>query len=377
MPGYDPMIKFKSNDKVSSLSNAEIIFKLIGVDPEKDEELRIFDEYEGLLLIHYLSPGEGFSHVRGVVVDSVEEKVLAGTFPHTEEYESNDPLLKEIKFGNGTATVAYEGTILRVYYCERLGKWFMSTYKKIDGVKSKWSGLTFGESFSELLSLEDLDRFLKRDLCYAFLLSDPSNRMVCILEGKKLYHVGTFTRDVYTPPNETDYIEVPPSVIINSPLDVSSIDEIIETSNSLGWEKATGILIKQENGTFLKVTPPSYLSMKEIRGNEPNLKIRFLELLLVGRSSSLRELFPEKRDYFDDIIDQLDSLVTHLHTLYLYRYVEGNYLKLDKEEWKILNPGMNNGEPIEIIRSRIYSSDALSINRMINRMNKNYYTNPQ
>lgn len=371
MNGYDPMTKFVNSKRVSDLDNADAIFDLLGVSREYDDWLRVFDEVDDLVLIHYMTLCPEVAHIRGIIVKLGETPtIVAGTFPHTPE-GSWDEVAEDLnEFRH--ATIAYEGTILRLFFSG--AKWYLSTHKKIDGMRSRWSGATFGSSWLELFGNESPSKYFLENVgtCYAFLLSDPSNRMVCHIPEKKLYHVGTFSEMNLVPASESDYIVSHPNVTINKPLSITSVEELKTVATEVDWRVATGVLVWCQGG-FIKLVPDQYLEMKNVRGNEPNMRMRYLELMLTGEAHKLRSLFPEKTTYFDEIDCQYNSLVPYLHELYVYRYEEGQYLRLDREEHYILNNVSNailQGSaftPQVLIEMALQRSNARQLNAMIKR----------
>ena len=397
---FDPVLfKYKSKPKVSSLEQCQEIYDMIGVNSENDDNLRVFDEEEDgdstLMLVHYLEPSAQVASARGVIIQMIGASrstptIIAGTFPYTEEMSPSDERVKSIDF-TGTATLAYEGTILRLFWTESQpptsgqsgqasgqaspptsGKWHLSTHKKIDGRRSRWSGAEFGTIWDELWGTESPSKYLPQieGTCYVFLLSDPDNRIVCHIPKKKLYHVGTFTGMKYAPADERQWLQPHPNVTLNKPLsEVTTLDDATNYVRNLSWQIATGVLLATKTG-FVKLTPQSYEEKKAIRGNEPNMRMRYLQLFLEGKGYELEQLFPEKEDFFKEVKCYFNSLVPYLIELYNYRYIDGQYLRLEKEEHHLLqrvaNKGRLQGQAlINALQAEINNSTPRQINAMI------------
>lgn len=365
------MQKLRNKPKISDLGNktAAIVFDLIGVSPEHDEHLRVLDEHRdaNLVLVHYLTPLPEVSHVRGVIIDTKEAAVVAGSFPHTEEYSPSSEKAAQIQVDKDTCvTVAYEGTILRMFRAST-GEWFLATHKRIDGRQSRWSGPAFGESWNKLWGdPRRYDAYLRSDLCYAFLLSEPANRLVCTMSEPQLYHVATFQGDDQYPPAASDYIQPHPNVILSLPLDISTNEEMLARAKALDWKVHAGLLVANAQGMF-KLVPDQYAQMRNVRGNEPNLRMRYLQLLAEGRERELRDLFTEREMFFQSVDDQLRRLTDYLRALYETRYVRREFLRLPREEYYVLERVHRGDEDIEAV---LRTSTPRQLNAMLKHLER-------
>ena len=419
--------KFLEKPKISDLEEelSGKIFSLLKInkDLEKKAEIRIIDEVkeDHLLLIHYFTPEEEVQHIRGIVVCThPEPRILAQSFPFTQEHviTSNirgaDVTDSDVggnegetdggdlvfELGVSVVTRAYEGTILRVFRGPVTGKWYLSTHRKINGEKSRWSGLnTFGEMFRELWgegkeenSFPYEDYFLKDD-CYIFLLSHPENRLASFIEKPNLRLVGKSVRlenrnmKLIPPGSEELKLEKEhPNVTIQNTLDIQNRKEMIEKLLTTNWKEVSGFFVYHLEGDgnggnychCYKVILPEYVRKRELRNNEPNLKLRYLDFKMNNEDEKLqelKELFPEKLEVFDDLENNYILLPTYLKELYVKRYKKGDTSILPKSEHLLL----------ENVRRRYHSkftleenfeyqlrkTEFLHVNSMIKNMIKN------
>ena len=132
---------------------------------------------------------------------------------YTNEYTKEDIEIVEKQLSdlkNTKIFESHEGTLLRVYYFNN--KWFVSTHRKLDANKSKWSckdsfGILFRRAVNNNKNLRDkfeggdiYDQFLdslNKDYKYLFLLTNNSeNRIVCNANHDcQLYHIGVYNKE--------------------------------------------------------------------------------------------------------------------------------------------------------------------------------------
>ena len=296
--------KFLSKPEITD----PIILKLLNVPEDQSSFVRIFDEYpNGLQLVHYISSSnDHVNHLRGVIVATSENppRVVCKSFPYTPEFLSNVFDMSDEDIAKSVAFEGHEGTILRVFYYDK--QWYVSTHKKINGTMSRWSSPTFGELFKECWGMVNKDdefdfSILNQDYCYVFLMSHPLNRLVCEQNSPALFHVATYD----TINNMKDINVQLSNSMVSYPivLNFGTKKEVIDYVNTMTWSKYSGIILYSPDGKMCKVVNSDYYYRRQIRGNEPNLKLRYLQLERMDKikPSELIELLPEKKDYFKKV----------------------------------------------------------------------------
>lgn len=399
------MQKFASTPKVSSLPNSKGVFELLGVGPEEDENLRILDTRGNLILVHYLNATIKTSGVRGVVIDTVKMKVVCNSFPATEEHifsSLNHEQIQNIDFSTVEVTKAYEGTIVRLFHTSEetcpstcmietdesgetdrqnnekvpVKGWVLSTHKKIDGRRSRWEGPeTFGKQFIKAWTGSDenkklnLNKTLRKDYCYVFLLSSPNNRIVCDINAYALRLVAVYVpsfsdrlvrlslSSIY--PTDTDTSNLP--FTIQRTLPIKSYDEFCENAKSIDWKECTGLLVCRgtERIVCFKVVPDAYAAKRDIRGNEPNLRLRYVYMYKRGKARELMDLYPEKTSVFQELNQKIRLLPKQLVDTYRSRYMKNrnadstNEVKLPQEVYYVISSTYNNFHPGYSLSSNI------------------------
>ncbi len=365
------MQRFLSKPKLSDLFDAEkekAICKLIWVsNSDSETNLRVFDQVEedNLILLHYLKEVSSVYHVRGLVVDTETLEIVGQSFPFTEELSPGDlggyqdsPKYDKPIHGDVSdyyITHAYEGTILRFFQGRVTKKWYLSTHKKINGRRSRWSGPMFGDIFDSFWQDPgSLGDGLDGRACYIFLISHPDNRLVCKIPSAKImllgYSTGNCLYSLINPdesvPDPLEYLKeqaIEPSTIEKrESFHVETLDDLKEKTEQLLWEDCTGLLLTFWDNVkprlrCYKVVPDEYTKRRDLRGSEPNFRLRYLQLHAQGDDEDFRELFPEKEEFFDQIEkDMTIDLPRYLKQLYYERYTKKQFTRLPPEEHYVL-----------------------------------------
>ena len=377
------MQRFLSKPKLSELFDEEkekSICKLIWVSiTDSETNLRVFDQVEedNLILLHYLKEESSVYHVRGLVVDTETLEIVGQSFPFTEELSPSDldgyqecsartssrtecstrkydqPIHGDVS--DYYITHASEGTILRFFQGRVTKKWYLSTHKKINGRRSRWSGPMFGDIFDSFWQDPgSLGAGLDGKVCYIFLISHPDNRLVCKISTPKImllgYSTGNCLYSLINPDESVsdplDYLReqaIEPSAIEKREcFHVETLDELKEKTEQLLWEDYTGLLLTYWDNVkprlrCYKVVPDEYTKRRELRGSEPNFRLRYLQLHSEGEDRDFRDLFPEKEEFFDQIEkDMTIDLPRHLKQLYYERYTKKQFTRLPPEEHYVL-----------------------------------------
>ena len=394
--------KFLKKPKISSFECSEKIYSLLNITEEiaEKENIRVIDEVPGdnLILVHYFNPGNNFEvpdsvrSIRGVIIYlGYTPMILARSFPYTieiEEKEFSEESLGDIDLNNCTITQAYEGTVIRVFKGPVTGNWYLSTHKKINGKNSRWSGPTFGKIFEEMWGTQEehnYEDYFDVSACYIFLVSHPENKLVCSYISPKLRLVGKFL----PPCSDFDGIFMTagvgdirlskphPNVLIQTPIYVKDKNDLFEKVHSSVWNECSGVIVynRLERACY-KLMNNQYSYKRNIRGNEPNLRLRYLQLLKeeddTYKLDDLLELFPEKKEYFQEIESNYKLVFPRLEKFYINRYRKGDQSLIHQEEHFILEKTRRNYDPDltlqENIKNQVKFSNGRHTNALIRYM---------
>lgn len=337
-----------------TLSLRETIEKL-----SKEDTIKLVDQdiTNNLDLFCYIkcepNDSEIIKNSRGIIFNG--EKLVMKAFPYTTEF--NDMEKDKITEAIGTCFMdckfyeSHEGALIRMFYFNN--KWFLSTHRKLNAFKSKWSSKdSFGSSFKKALEAEiqenellrksfpeDMDNILDKfqstlntNYQYMFLIRNTDeNRIVCQAPKRPtFYHVGTFVEG-----------ELNLDVDINIPhpklLHFLNIEELCEYVYKTNISQTQGVIIFAPDNKQYKVLNKDYQGFFNVRGNEPSIKFRYLQIRLDKKQlEMLCYLYQDKEKVFDEYENILYDIVCNIHSNYIQRFIKKTYITLPKEEFNVL-----------------------------------------
>ena len=359
-----PINRIETEEKVHSernVASTDVTFTRDAV-VEQGEKVRIVDADEdtGLELFCYNRCGnedsEFIKGCRGLVFNG--EKLVLKGFSYTDEYNHLDTeVLSGLfnHFNEWTFYQAYEGALLRLFYFS--GKWFLSTHRKLNAFRSKWSSReSFGTLFKRALETEitfnmklrerigdDVDNILDsfqesldKTKQYMFLLRNTAdNRIVCMppKAGEHLlYHVGTFSEGVLSMTDDAGLAYPERHHFQN----IDELTRFIDTG--LDIKRHQGVVCFGPNGKQIKVYHKEYQHLFRARGNEPSLKFRYLQVRMNSQVSNiLYNLYPDMTSTFDDIENTLYDIARVIYRAYVQRFIKKLYVTVPREEYQVIN----------------------------------------
>lgn len=360
------------------------------------DKVGIMDQEEGLKIWNYYScerdSPEDLKRVRGWVEEVDTGKILFDTFPYTEEYCSHDdiPLLREEGLEEWDVYYSMEGCLLRIFWHK--DRWFITTNKKLNAFKSRWaSRKSFGDMFRDGLVhmngnenvLETLLDQMDKSLVHLFLVRyNHENRVVCMaprdMDGS-VYFIGSWNNETKTLDREWRYpIKVHQPTLIR---EVSTtLEDLVDQVNIQEYQGV--ILFHKKKNLQLKVYSREYDKLFRLRGNNPNIRFRYLEVRKDhDRKQEFIRLYPLYEDLFleyEHILYQLAKLIRYY---YIQRYIRNKYVTLPKEEyilmkkchdWYLVNRAENKINVSKVLEI-LNQEDTLSLYKMIRRFQINQH----
>lgn len=300
----------------------------------------IIDICDHLELVHYptkwgkiTDPGESW-WVRGLVLDTRIDKIIAGSYGHTAEVA--DIIPEGAKLFKG-----HEGALIRIYLNN--GEVRMSSHRRISLDKSRWgSSSTFLEMInsdeactSQRDSLFDLTK-KESPYCYMFLLRHPE-LMCCSLEQvdkAMLTYLGCTTsytkEDALFPEEDVDWnqatIAEPEPITEEVALNhlKKGYGARFEDDSILGGGEFVIASSTDESGRvkLTKVTSAAYRWRASIVDNNPNIVQRLCQLVSYARGAKHELQLPElTKNQVDKIkLSCLPSSKLKLSYLYITLY---------------------------------------------------------
>jgi hypothetical protein len=291
------------------------------------------DKEYGLDLFCYkecnASDEEWIKRCRGVVFH--DDEIIMQAFPFTDEYTLKD--ISSVDLTDCQVFKSYEGTLIRMFYFK--DKWFVTTHRKLDAYKSKWaSKTTFGEQFQKAVEhhlseyseyafdtfTDDLDISKQ----YMFLIRhNDENRVVhAAPEKPTVYHVGTM-KDGVTLIGDKTLLPAP------TPLPIKTVDDISEYLSTVNPMESQGVICFTPNNKQFKIITDEYKDLCSVRGNEPSIKFRYLQLRTDPVAvKQLESLYPEHIPSFANY----ERIICEVGKVILYSYIR----RFIKKEWDVV-----------------------------------------
>lgn len=319
--------------------------------------VKITDQIDELDLFCYVKcsseDNDFVKKCRGVIFN--KNKLVLRSFPYTPEFSDiNVNNIREIlgdNFENCSFYDSHEGALLRVFNFE--GKWYTSTHRKLDASKSKWASRhSFGDYFRNALEhevtinkefqdslpegdLSIIDKFystLDINKQYMFLvLNTRDNRIVCEPQyGSKLYHVGTFVDGVCTLEKNT-LLSYPKKHTF------SNMDELLEYVKNCDIKKIQGVVAFTSTNKQIKILNKEYQNMFNVRGNEPSIKFRYLQIRKDARLvDMIKMLYPEFVDSFAEYESCISTICKNIYKAYVQRFIKKVFTTVSPEEFQVI-----------------------------------------
>jgi len=260
----------------------------------------------------------------GIIVDKMTLKPISQAFNKMWEItgKHNDEEIHQIIashefFNTETITIeeAIDGTLVRLYH--NGSEWKKATKNCIDAYNSFWNNSkSFGEMFDECAFDLNYD-LLDPDYSYSFVIQHSENRIIVPYTQNTLVHL--LTRHNQT----SDEVNINIGLPKPRQFHFDNIHDIFRSLVNVPWTFHGYVLINDQNDR-LKIENPNYSKVKELKGNNTNIRIRILQLLHSRQKSIFLKYFPEHRELVDSVILDIQQLATKIHRTYIQRFVKKN-----------------------------------------------------
>lgn len=282
---------------------------------------------------------------RGLIFDG--DALLFKSLGFTPEYnESNRETLYQLPIENYTFFPAEEGTLIRLFYSSKESKWYISTHRKLNAFNSRWGAAkSFGDIFVDSIknhgwtSLDHLTDHLDKNYMYLFfirntlenkIVSDPPS------ESTTSYFVGCMESGSNTLKSDVA-LDFPSQ----KPLLFQNWNEVFDYVNQVNPKDKQGVLAfyKDQDGSTkqLKIVNQKYQMYSQVRGNEPNLILRYLNIRSHPIYSKLiYDIYPEHLNKFINIENLIIKIAKNIHNAYISRFVNKNYVVVSQEEYRVI-----------------------------------------
>lgn len=318
------------------------------------EKIGVMDQEDGLKILNYHScdreSSEDLKKVRGWVQDAETGEILFETFPYTEEYESNEtiPLLhdKDNILEEWQVYYSVEGCLIRVFWHK--DRWHISTNKKLNAFKSRWaSRKSFGDMFRDGLIqandgnenvLEALLDVLDKQKVHLFLVRyNHENRVVCQPPkdaDDHVYFIGSWDNNTKQLDREWKHV-----IHVHVPTPIHEVPTTIQDlADNVNIHTHQGVILFHKTRNLqLKVYSHEYNKLFKLRGNNPNIRFRYLE---VRKDPDTKNEFVGLYPFYEDMFLEYENILYQLAKLiryyYIQRYIKNKYVTLPKEEYILM-----------------------------------------
>ena len=309
----------------------------------------------------------------GIIFEKETNKIVSMCQNKLQDLNSVEEFYDLINSNNDTKIrleYCEDGTMMRLYNYNNV--WYTATTRCIDAKSSFWtSSKNFDTLFWEIFD-KSLLSSLDKNYTYVFILLHKENRIVIKHNVNMLVYISRINNVSF----EEDYTNLFYNIYgIRRP-------KVIEASNlseAFCNKYKRGIIIKVLDKTInvwniYKLDFDKYKSIKTVRGNVPELRMRYLELLRNPDDLKLFEMFYGENKYmFNFIRISIIKMIKEVHKLYIDSHIkhcievkEGNMfyrtLRQLHAQYKITNKPIS----FEDVQNKIYSLDKNIIKKFLN-----------
>jgi hypothetical protein len=234
-----------------------------------------------------------------------------------ELYSSKDVVVEEY----------IEGTMVNLFWVNEEIGWKIASRSKINASCAFFDtngefSIMANETFSECML--DLNA-LNKGYCYSFVMQHPGNRIVTKFETHALYLIAAYKIENDCE-NENEICVFSIDDIQSNPVWATTrvkfpatiLDFNLQTDpNTLNMPYTQmGVVFKSE-GARCKLRNPAYEHVRQLRGNQPKLLYRYLELRKSGKTSEYLKYYPEHSDKFSQFRSKIHAYTNTLYNLYV------------------------------------------------------------
>jgi len=314
---------------------------------------------------------------RSVVIDPDTKKILCFAPPKSvsiEQFTAQNIDTEEIE-----ATEIIEGTMINLFYDERIQSWEIATKSAIGGnywfFRTQYNTnkdeiqLTFRDMFIEAFrespgtKLNDIAfiQTLDKTMVYSFVLQHPYNHIVLPIGFASVYIVAVYkivseNMVRYIPFKDISLDFINSHVLRPSVCKPSDCD----TMKLCDYRNMGIMLYNPKTGLRTSVLNPQYTTMKEFRGNNPNLQYQYLCLSRIGKVKEYLDAFPIYKNMFYGFNQQSAAFIRMLHNAYVTYFINkrGRDVQIDRHIFRhicnlhnrVYLPSLNSGNKIIVNR---------------------------
>ena len=288
---------------------------------ELKDDSNVFDDL--VLLFNKKTETALQKECNGLVVDKNTKDIIVAC-----QYDF-EPVQPQDNDNYISAEYCEDGTVIRLYNYK--GIWYTATKKCINGQYSFWSSKkTFNDMFWEVFNNDNIDLSkLNKECTYLFSLLHKDNILVVKHVKNTLIYLGNINNRTYEVNNGNDYqlfsvnpnIQLSEKVILNK----DELNDLDTVCTKYFNQTKRGIILKYTDGRIYKHDFKQFTFLQKIRGNEPYIRNRYLELL--SDPESLHILlcyYPEHKFTFSMVYHNIIVVCNEIYNLYKRTHIKHN-----------------------------------------------------
>jgi hypothetical protein len=299
-------------------------------------------------------------YYRSLIISSPENKLLAFSPQKSmkpEAFVEKYPVVDKNIFMNEII----EGTMVNLFFDERVGQWEISTRGAVGGSyfyyrnqydinSDKKNQSSFYQMFLEALcgdekqSLNELIllKDFPKNYSYSFVLQHPDNHIVLSISKCCIYLVSVFELQEgnnvkFISPMEYQnwdiFKNVNSLILFPKQYHYENYEQLKEENCSIQTDFTNlGVMVTNlESGERTTFKNPTYEEVKLLRGNNPNLQYQYLCLRKTGKVKDFLFYFPQYKKIFYRFYQEYETFVTNVHFSYLTYYVQKQSVQISKK----------------------------------------------
>ena len=250
-----------------------------------------------------------------------------------------------------------EGTMINMFYNHNVDKWIISTRGAIGGQYFYFRNQYYQDKYNECRQVSFYDMFMEalqtgqndelnnltimklfdKGHTYSFVLQHPDNHIVIPIERPKLYLVAIHKLaienniQVCRSIDKSKFINFEFVNILSGIIDVPTIytdsnsfeDAIDKYSSIQTTPNDVGIVFYHKKmGVRTKFLCDRYITMKTLRGNNPNIQFQYICLRRTNKVKEFLNYFPRYKKLFYKFYTQYRDFMKNIHASYINCYIK-------------------------------------------------------
>lgn len=293
---------------------------------------------------------------KSLIYDNERETLVCMAPPKSISYEKFTSMF-EFNSENIEVSQMMEGTMVNMFYNHTTCKWIISTRGAIGGQYFYFRNqyyqdqhnmcrqISFYDMFMEALQASEKEelnelsimKLFDKDYNYSFVLQHPDNHIVIPIMRPKLYlvavhHIQDVNGSIVSKSldkstfQQFEFVKVLSGLIDIPPIytDVTSYQDAVDKYSSIQSSPNTvGIVFyHKKQGVRTTYICDRYKTMKELRGNNPNIQFQYICLRRTKKVNEFLNYFPQYKKLFYTFYTQYRDFMKNVHQSYINCYIK-------------------------------------------------------